>query len=173
MRKGSDMMKSAILAILLLATGTATAAEQVKLGTYDSRVVALACARSQQFAASMRARQAEMAAAKAAGRQERVRELDQEGAWMQVRLHQRTFSTAGAADMLKGLESQLPMIAEKAGVAAIVSRWELPYSSPSIELVDVTQQVAALFAPDAATRKLMDEVAAMAPQPFDEVPLED
>lgn len=167
------MLKAAVLAVLMLAAGAAEAGETMRLGTYDSRVVALACARSQAFAASLDELRSELVAAKAAGDQAKVQELEQEGAWMQVRLHQRTFSTAGAADLLKGLESRLPAIAKQAGVAAIVSRWELPYSSPSIELVDVTQQVAALFAPDAATRKLMDEVAAMAPQPFDEVPLED
>lgn len=92
---------------------------------------------------------------------------------MQVRLHQRTFSTAGAADLLKGLDEKLPAIARQAGVAAIVSRWELPYRDPALELVDVTAAVAELFAPDAATRKVMAEVGAMEPQPFDEVPLED
>lgn len=167
------MLKAAVLAMLMLAAGTAAANETMKLGTYDSRLVALACARSQSFAASLKVLSSELAAAKAAGDQEKVRELEQDGAWMQVRLHQRTFSTAGAADLLKGLEPRLPAIAKQAGVAAIVSRWELPYSDAAVELVDVTDQVAALFAPDAATRKLMAEVAAMAPQPFDEVPLED
>src|SRR6266849_9220920 len=39
----------------------------------------------------------------------------------------------------------LPGVAKKAGVQAIVSKWELNYQGPNAEVVDVTEDLAVLF----------------------------
>ena len=169
-------MKSLTLAILLALTlGTLRAESQdpvasatVRIGTYDSRAVALSWGRSPEHAKQL---QALLEAHKAGGRAQR-KEAKRKGGEMQVRLHQRVFSTAGAADLLKGREAELAALAAEAGVVAVVSVWELPFLAPAVERVDLTRQVAALFQPDEATWKHVEGISAQPPIPLDELPLD-
>jgi hypothetical protein len=155
------------------AAGPAKAAKPaVRIGVYDSRGVVMAYARSPEFTQSMRKLRADYERAKAEGDSALVKKLGQEGPWMQVRLHQRGFSTAGAGDLLAKVADQLPGVAREAGVVLIVSKWEMPYQDPSVEVVDVTVPLAKLFKADEATLKLLDQLAKQAPVPFDELPLD-
>lgn len=164
------LVVGALVAIAGVAAAEKPAA--VKIGVYDSRAVAVAWARSPEFMESMQEMRQEHDRAKEAGDQKKVEELERQGPWMQVRMHQRGFSTAGAADLLGDRRSALPAIAKEAGVVAIVSKWELPYCDAAVEQVDVTLQVAGLFHPDEATLKIIGELQAQAPVPFDDVPLD-
>jgi len=163
-----------IIALMLCVALSAVAADapaKVKLGVYDSRAIAIAWARTPAFAESIKQLRAEFMSAKEAKDEKRTQELEQQGQWMQVRMHQRGFSTAGAADLLGELKSLLPAIAKEAGVIAIVSKWELPFSDPAVELVDVTAQVVALFHPDEETQQILGELKDRPPVPFNELPL--
>jgi len=164
-----------LVALLVAAAGVAAAAEgpaKLKLGIYDTRAAAIAWARTPAFAESMRQFRLGHDEAKKAEDQKKVDELEQEGQWRQVRLHQRGFSTAGAADLLTDRKAELAAIAKEAGVGAIVSKWEVPYSDDSVTLVDVTMQVVALFHPDEATLRIITGLKDQAPVPFDELPLD-
>ena len=66
----------------------------------------------------------------------------------------------------------LPGIAREAGVVVIVSRWEMPYNDPSVEIVDVTLPIAGLFKPDEQTLKILAELKDQKPIPFDEISLD-
>ena len=164
-----------ILLVLMLGAGLAAAAAataKVKIGVYDSRGVAVAYARSAEFQQSMAQLMADHAKAKGAKDEKRLRELEQQGQWTQVRLHQRGFSTAGAADLLAKFRDALPGIAREAGVTLIVSKWEMPFSDPSVETIDLTEPLARLFQPDAATLKLLEDLKNSPPVPFDELSLD-
>lgn len=67
----------------------------VKVGIYDSRVVALAYHRSTEQEQAHLLLREEYNKAKAAKDEKRVKEFEQEGPWTQVRMHQQVFSTAG------------------------------------------------------------------------------
>lgn len=154
------------------APASAPAAATVRLGVYDSRAVALAWGRSPEFHGRIQKLRDDFGLAKAAGDTARMRELERDGMWTQVRLHQRVYSTAGAGDLLAGVRDQLPAIAKEAGVVAIVSRWEVPFSDASVELVDVTKAVANLFAPDVMATKYIEQMAQEPPAPLDEIRLD-
>ena len=100
----------------------APAAAKVRLGVYDSRAVALVWGRTPAFHDGMRKLRGEYDQAQAAGDTTRMRQLDQQGLWKQVRLHLRVYSTAGAGDLLAGVRDKLPALAKEAGVVAIVSK---------------------------------------------------
>jgi len=51
-------------------------------------------------------------------------------------------------------------------VVAVVSSWELPHSAPNVDVVDVTPQVVALFAPDAQTTKIIESMRGQKPIPL-------
>ena len=162
----------ALLTCVALSAVAADAPAKVKLGVYDSRAIAIAWARTPAFAESMKQLRADFMSAKEAKDEKRAQELEQQGQWMQVRLHQRGFSTAGAADLLGELKSSLPAIAKEAGVIAIVSKWELPFSDPAVELVDVTSQVVGLFHPGEDMQQIIRELKNQPPVPFSELSLD-
>jgi hypothetical protein len=154
------------------ATAEETVKQAMKIGTYDSRGIAIAYARSAEFGQQMAKLRSDHAAAKAKGDEKLAKELEQQGQWGQVRLHQRGFSTAGCGDLLAKVADGLPGVAREAGVVLIVSKWEMPYQDASIEVVDLTLPIAKLFKPDEQTLKILGELAANKPIPFDELSLD-
>jgi hypothetical protein len=145
---------------------------RMKIGVYDSRGVAIAYARSPEFRESMARLRADYEQAKAKGDSAQVKKLGQEGPWMQVRLHQRGFSTAGVGDLLAKVADALPGVARQAGVVLIVSKWEMPYQDASVEVVDVTLPIAKLFKADEQTLEILGELKDQKPIPFDELSLD-
>jgi hypothetical protein len=173
MRKELAVMGMCLLvATLAVRVAPATAAQAVKIGVYDSRGVAIAYARSPEFRERMGRLRSGYEQARAKGDSAQVRKLEQEGPWMQVRLHQRGFSTAGAGDLLAKVAGGLPGIARESGVVLIVSKWEMPWQDASVEIVDVTLPIARLFKPDEQTLKILGELKDQKPIPFDEIPLD-
>jgi hypothetical protein len=171
------MMGLGLVAATLTVCAGPAAAEKaaksaMKIGVYDSRGIAIAYARSPEFGEGVARLRADYEQAKAKGDSAQVKKLGQEGSWMQVRLHQRGFSTAGAGDLLAKVAGGLPGIARESGVVLIVSKWEMPWQDASVEIVDVTLPIARLFKPDEQTLKILGELKDQKPIPFDEIPLD-
>lgn len=177
MRNISAVTTLGLAAVVLVACVRPAAGEQpagapMRIGVYDSRGVAIAYARSAEFQRDVARMRSDLQQAKAKGDAEQVKKLEKEGPWMQVRLHQRGFSTAGAGDLLAKVADGLPGVAREAGVILIVSKWEMPYMDPAVQIVDVTLPLARLFKPDEATLKMLGELAAQKPIPFDDLGLD-
>ena len=154
-----------------LATHAQTARPLCRIGVFDSRAVALAWGRSDEGMRVVK-QMAEYDKAKAANNEKRMKELDQEGQWRQVRMHQLVFSTGPVADILAKVKDKLAEIARQERVTAIVSKWELPYSEPGTELVDVTLPLVKLFNPSEQVLKYVEEMKNQTPVPFDKLPLD-
>ncbi len=154
------------LAVLPLATAaqepTATVA-QVRLGTFDSRVVAIAFYRSEMFQESLAEVRAAHEKASAAGDSETTAALEQDMRAKQEHIHRQGFSTAPVDEIIARIEAQLPRIAQEAGVDVIVSKWKLAYRSSSAQVTDVSMRLAAEFKPDEATRKILLQIPSTQP----------
>jgi hypothetical protein len=166
-----------VVAALATCVGHAAAEESatkptIRIGVYDSRGIAIAWARSAEFNQGLMKLRADFEQAKAQGDTAQARKLESEGQAMQVRMHLRGFSTAGAGDLLAKVADKLPAVAREARVALIVSKWELPYKDATVEVIDVTVAVAKLFMPDEQTLKTLSELAAQPPVPLDELSLD-
>ena len=177
MRRSRWVAVLGLVVFLATCAGHATAQERrakpvLKIGVYDSRGIAIAWANSAEFQQRMAKLRAEHDQAVTKGDSAQARKLEQEGQAMQVRLHQRGFSTAGAGDLLAKVADKLPGVAREVGVVLIVSKWEMPYRDPSVEVVDVTLPLARLFGLDERTLKGLDELAKQLPVPFDELSLD-
>jgi hypothetical protein len=61
------------------------------------------------------------------------------------------------------VKDQFPEVAKKAGVSMIVSKWDLNYSNPDIEIIDLTQQISTLFDPAGADVKTAAEISKQDP----------
>ncbi|MHB1037622.1 MAG: hypothetical protein ACYC35_05740 [Pirellulales bacterium] len=145
-------------------------AEKVKLrvGTFDSRAVAVAYARSEPFKREIAQLMQQHKEAKAAGNAEKVKQLEAEGEARQKRLHIQGFSTGSVDNILAKIKDQLPAIAKEAGVDVLVSKWDVVYQTPTAECVDVTARMLKPFHPDEATLRTVEELKKHAPISLEE-----
>lgn len=144
--------------------------EGVVVGTFDSRAIAVAYARSTAFQEYLEAQQEDIESARerarAAKDDELVAALDALGPAMQERLHRQGFGTAPVDDVLARIEDELPAIAARAGVDVLVSKWALTWTDPDATFVDVTEPLAATFQPDEATWRAVRGIVATDPVPL-------
>jgi hypothetical protein len=145
--------------------GPSTPPAVVRLGTYDSRAVTVAYVRSEASARNLQALIQQRADAEKAGDRKRVKELNQQGEALQIRRHLQGFSNAPIQDILDSVRDRLPQVARDAQVVAIASVAD--WHDSTVELVDVTDALVALFEPDAQTLKIVQEVRGRAPEPIE------
>ena len=154
-------------ALLVTTAVEAQAPTRLRVGTFDSRLVALAYYRSPATKEWMQALRADINKAKVANDEKRVKELEAQGPARQSLMHLQVFSNGSISNVTAVIADRLPAIAAAAGVSAVVSKWELTYSETTVEQVDVTAQIAALFNPDDATKKIMESMTSQKPMRFD------
>lgn len=155
----------ALLLGCMATAGAQATPKKMRVGIYDNRAVAVAYAASRHN--PVREKMAEHEQAKAAGDTRRVRELEQWGEAHQRALHRQGFGLVPVDDLLANVGSLLPQAAAEAGVDVIVFRCN--YSSPQVEIVDVTDQLVALFEPSAKTLATVAELREQAPIDLDEI----
>ena len=142
------------------------AKETLRVGTFDSRAIVVAYVRSEPAKQLLSNHFEKLNKAKEEGDEKLVKELEALGQAYQQVQHQQGFSTASVAEYLEKVKAELPKIAEDAGVDIIVSKWEVMYRNPSIEIVDVTSHLVKLFKPDDSALKLIEELLEQAPMPL-------
>ncbi len=157
---------SAVTAGPLAASPTSS---QLRIGTFDSRAVALAYWRGEEGTKYVDGLRAELKKAQAENDTERIEALEAEGPGLQARMHQQVFSTGTVRDVVQKIEGRIPAIAAEAGVSVVVSKWELVHVDDSAELVDVTSSLVALFDPSEEVLKTIEQMSHMDPVPIEEL----
>ena len=161
-------LRTAALATCILSTCAALRAQTTaRIGTFDSRAIAVAYARSDMGAQFIASLVAERDRAKAAGDEQKVREVEARAKAHQARLHGQGFSTASVALLLEKIKPELASVAKDAKVSLIVSKWEVIYADPSIEYVDVTMRLVQKFTTDPSVIKVIEELLKHDPIPSD------
>jgi hypothetical protein len=141
----------------------------IRVGVYDSRLVALAWARCDEFKERIKGMKADLRAAKEAGDEETVARLEAEGPALQDQLHRQVFGNAPIPGIMEQIRDSLPAIAREAGVDMIVCKWDVPWKRDDIELVDVSTPMMMLFDPSDETLKIAEEARNMAPVPAEQL----
>lgn len=176
------VMKALVLACVFAACSIFPASESLagdkeegvlQIGVFDSRAVAIAYARSEPFRKRIDDMKAEHRKATEAGDEERAKELATTGPELQDMLHKQGFGTWPVDNILKEIEDAIPDIAEKAGVDVIVSKWDVVYQRPWVELVNVTDFMVEPFNPNEDTMKVLAEIQGQPPVPLDELTTHD
>ena len=172
-----DIVRTTLSAVTLLTLCSGAAFSQAvkgsaRIGTYDSRAIALAFYNTDQFRQTMSGMMAELEKVKSAKDDKRVKELESQGQFMQARMHWQVFSNLSVPNVIDRIKDALPGIAKDAGVSAIVSKWELVYKDESIECVDVTPRLVKLFNPDEKVLKWIEEGSKQDPIPLEKLPPE-
>jgi hypothetical protein len=179
MRTKSRFIVSSVIAIALLAGALISPgafaqkkSSAIKIGTYDSRIVTFAWSRADYLKQYMVKINQQSDSAKKANDTARVKEISVRAMSFQHLLHQMVFSNGSAGWIMALIKDKLPELANTAGVSVIVSKWELNFSDPSIEVVDLTSQVAALFQPQENIDQMAGEISKESPVPIDELGIE-
>jgi hypothetical protein len=144
----------------------------IKIGTYDSRTIIFAWSRSDALRQHLIKLNQQSDSATKANDTARIKELSVGAMSFQHLLHQMVFSTGSVASYMTVIKDKLPELAKKEGVSLIVSKFELNYHDPSIEIVDLTNQVAALFQPKEDISKMAADIANQPPVPIEELGIE-
>jgi hypothetical protein len=113
----------------------------VRIGVYDNRPIAIAFGHSEYNPVWQKLESRRQAAE--AGDDATVAELNAWGESFQRRLHFQGFGRYPVDDLLAHVEDQLPALAERLDLDAIV--WICDYHGPAVETVDVTADLVALF----------------------------
>jgi len=139
---------------------------KLRVGVFDSRALAIAYAGSEAHNARGNQLVKEHKEAKAAGNQAKVKQLEIEGEVGQELLHEQGFSNASVNNILAEIKDQLPAIAKEADVAMIVSKWEVAFQGPSVELVDVTPLLVKPLQPKAKAQQWIEDIQKKPPMPI-------
>jgi hypothetical protein len=163
--------------LIILSPGGITAFGQnpvsvVKIGTYDSRIVIFAWSRSDYFRQQMMKFKQQSDSAEKAHDTARVKKLSIQAMSFQHLLHQTVFSNGSCGYVTALVKDKLPELARTAGVSVILSKWEVTFSDPSVEIVDLTSQVAQLFQPKENIDPMSKDISAQQPIPIDEMGIE-
>jgi hypothetical protein len=148
-------------------------AAPVRLGIYDSRIVALAYGRSTEFEAHIKDMINRLEKAKAEGDEETVAKLKAEGPALQDQMHHQVFGNAPIPGIIERIEDRLPDIAREAGVDMIVCKWDVAFQNDAAQPVDVTMAMVALFNPTPETLKHAEQLKTQPPVPADAIRTED
>ncbi|UCD29259.1 MAG: hypothetical protein JSV03_01915, partial [Planctomycetota bacterium] len=129
---------------------------KIRIGTFDSRAVAVAYVRSDIHQRYLKGLMAERDKAQKAGNTKRVKELEAKGKAMQQRVHRQGFGHARIDDILEHLRKEIPGIARKAGVDVVAE--ETLYHDSSVEIVDITDFMIEPFNPSKKTRNIIKDL---------------
>ncbi|MBN2514276.1 MAG: hypothetical protein JXB18_15160 [Sedimentisphaerales bacterium] len=134
------------------------ATNPLRVGVYDSRCIAIACFSSEWWNTQVREKMKEMEAAKAAGDQTKIKELEQWGSQNQQKAHLMGFGTAPVKEWLTPVQDELATVAQQAGVDIIVSKWKIDYQVDGAQFMDVTDVIVALYKPSEKALKSIEAI---------------
>jgi hypothetical protein len=164
-------MKTLLTAAALVAgfaAGSATAGGQqpaanIRIGTYDNRAITVAYAASQFQIDAMAEKQAQLERGKSAGDDAKVAEAKQWGEDRQRQFHIQGFGAAVVGDLLKPVEKEMAELATRLNLVAITR--ECDFRASAVELVDVTDELVALYKPSPRTLQNVKAIRKAEPVP--------
>ncbi len=139
--------------------------KKMRIGVYDNRAIAIAWAPSKYNTGIQKME--EMKKARADGDAKKVEELEAWGKKHQRQLHRQGFGRVPVDDLLVPIKDQLPEVAKKNDVVAIV--WQCDFTADNIEIVDVTRDIVMLYAPNERTLKWIDDLKKNPPMDLDDI----
>jgi hypothetical protein len=158
--------------MLLLSLNGRPQDQPVKIGVYDSRMVALAWSRSEDFQKHMASFMQAGDSASQAKNNRKGKEMACHAISYQHLLHQMVFGSGSIAGIMENIRKELPELAKREGVSMILSKYELPYVDPSVEQIDLTDEVTRLFKPLESIDQMTADMKKVEPMPLEELDIE-
>lgn len=162
-----------ILSFFGLAMTSTTIAQQTpavsktRIGTFDSRCIAIAYYRSDDFKKKMEKLHSQHQKLISEDNQEQAKKMEAEGIALQALVHKQSFGIWPIDPILKKIKPQLADIAVDAEVDLIVSKWAIAYQRPNMEFTNITDRMVKSFNPTAATLKIIQDIQKQTPVPIE------
>ena len=147
------------------ATAPGAAASRIRIGIYDNRAIAIAYAASEFN--PVRQKMAELKAAKAAGDTKKIAELEAWGKDYQRLLHFQGFAHVPVGDLLEPVKAPIAKLAEAQQLSVIAA--DTDFSAAGVDVVDLTDDLVALFKPSDRTRQLVKMLRGQKPVPLTKI----
>ncbi|MEI6681388.1 MAG: hypothetical protein WCO44_02110 [Bacteroidota bacterium] len=163
------------LAIAMVASAESFAQKKtaaMRIGTFDSRIITFAWSRTDFLKQQMIRISQQSDSATKAHDTAKLKEVSVGAISFQHLLHLMVFSNGSAAWIMSLIKDKLPELARAEGVSVILSKWEVTFSDPSVEIVDLTAKVAQLFNPGENIDKMAAEISKQEPIPLREFSIE-
>ncbi|MDP8243478.1 MAG: hypothetical protein P9L94_05295 [Candidatus Hinthialibacter antarcticus] len=138
---------------------------KARVGIYDNRAIAIAYAASKYNPVSEKME--EYKKAKDAGDEQTVKQIEAWGEQHQRQLHRQGFCRVPVSDLLEHVKEQFPELAKQLNVDVIAMQCD--YSVQSVEVVDITNELAALFDLSEKALKNIANIKNQAPIDLDEL----
>lgn len=132
---------------------------KIRIGTYDSRAIAIAYAPSRFNPVAEKMTQYK--AAQAAGDEEKVKELERWGQQHQRQLHFQGFGRVPVTDLLEHVADKLAALAREHHLAAITASCD--FTGERVEVVDITDELVRLYEPTEKTLGHIREIRKKTP----------
>jgi hypothetical protein len=139
--------------------------KKVRIGTYDSRAIAVAYAASRFN--PVKEKMAAYEKAKAAGDRATMKELEAWGEQAQRQLHFQGFGRVPVDDLLAPVKDKVAKLARERRLAAITMSCD--FTGGQVELVDVTDDLVKLYDPSEKTLKSARAVRGTKPAPLTQI----
>jgi len=155
------MRKFLVITALLLFAGIVfgqTLKKSAVVGTFDSRVIAVAYYNTEAHKSYVEGLKSEHAEAEASGDKERAQELETIGEASQELANKQAFSTWPVDNILEIIEGKIPEIAKQADVDLIVSKWNIVYQRSGVEFIDVNDVIVKLFNPEEQMMQMLEQI---------------
>ena len=166
------MKKLFILSVLLLFAGFVfgqTLKKNVVVGTFDSRIIAVAYYNTEAHMSYVNDLKADHAKAEESGDTELAKKLEAIGEASQELASKQAFSTWPVDNILETIEGKIPEIAKQAKVDLIVSKWDIVYQESGVEFIDVTDVMVKLFNPDEQMLEMLEQIKQQPPLPLEDL----
>ena len=137
---------------------------KIRIGTYDSRIIAVAYYNSKHFA-GFPEQSEKMKIAKKNDTTE-MANINKELGLRQRMMHEQGFGKGTVCYFMDEIKDKLSEFAKNEKLNFIVSKWELNYYSTDAEIVDVTEKVANLFEPKKSMKEMISDMQSNAPVPI-------
>jgi hypothetical protein len=148
--------RSLAAGVLAALAAVPMAAQTIRVGTLNKLGLVVAYYRSPTWAATLSAKKAELAQAKAANDTKKAQELEAWGGAQQDLADRQLAGEAPITNILEALAPAFAQVAGKAHVSIIVA--DLPFAEKNVETVDVTGMVMDWLGSDEKTRSMVNEL---------------
>ena len=148
----------ALFCMVLIGTERMNAQMTHKIGTFDSRAVAIAYYNSKNFKNTMESIMSEMKTAKEKGDKKAIAKIEREKSLRQAMMHEQGFGKGSINNIIDMVKEKIAVLAKNENLTTIVSKWEVVYSRADVELVDITEKIVDFFEPNERMKEMTKEV---------------
>jgi len=147
-----------ILSLLISSAGINSYAQsKVRVGTYDSRLIAVAYYNSKLFKLPSEARE-KMKVAKEKNDTATMSSIGKEMTLRQRYMHEQAFGKASVCYLIEEIKDKVSDFTKNENLDFIVSKWEMSFTNPNFEVVDITLKLANLFEPLKDMKEMMSDL---------------